>query len=257
MQRIIKFLIKNQTTLIYFTLLIISFSINIKKDYNKRISFFKQLENITNKIHIYKTSFTNYIHLKKINEILINENAKIKSINNLNNKNKILYNNINYIPCNIVYNSTNYRQNYIIINKGKEDGIEKGMGVVSSKSVVGIIVETNKNYSKVMSILNSDFKISGKFKKNNYSGIIEWDQINIKKGSFSDFPIHAKITKGDTIVTSGYSLLFPANIIIGTVDKVDEKNKILFSFYEDYNKIKYAYIIKSNDMQEIKKMLNE
>ena len=257
MQRIIKFLIKNQTTLIYFTLLIISFSINIKKDYNKRISFFKQLENITNKIHIYKTSFTNYIHLKKINEILINENAKIKSINNLNNKNKILYNNINYIPCNIVYNSTNYRQNYIIINKGKEDGIEKGMGVVSSKSVVGIIVETNKNYSKVMSILNSDFKISGKFKKNNYSGIIEWNQISIKKGSFSDFPIHAKITKGDTIVTSGYSLLFPANIIIGTVDKIDKENKILFSFYEDYNKIKYAYIIKSNDMQEIKKMLNE
>jgi len=257
MQRIIKFLIKKQTTLIYLSLLIISFSINIKKDYNKKISFFKKFESVTDKIHIYKTSFTNYIHLKKVNEVLINENAKIKSINNLNTKDKILYKNINYIPCDIVYNSTNYRQNYIIINKGKEDGIEKGMGVVSSKSVIGIIVETNKNYSKVMSILNSDFKISGKFKKNNYAGIIEWNQINIKKGSFSDFPIHAKITKGDTIVTSGYSLLFPANIIIGTVDKIDKKNKILFSFYEDYNKIKYAYIIKSNDMQEIKKMLNE
>ncbi len=257
MQRIIKFLIKKQTTLIYLTLLIVSFSININKDYNKRISFFKKLEGVTSKIHIYKTEITNYIHLKKVNEILINENAKIKSINNLNVKNKTLYNNINYIPCDIIYNSTNYRQNYIIINKGKEDGIEKGMGVVSSKSVIGIITETNKNYSKVMSILNSDFKISGKFKKNNYSGIIEWGQVNINKGVFSDFPIHAKITKGDTIVTSGYSLLFPANIIIGTVEKVDKKNKILFSFHEDYNRIKYAYVIKSNDMQEIKKMLNE
>ena len=255
MLTIIKLLLNKQTTLIYLILLFISFLIHFQHDYNKRILVLKELNIVTNKIHLLKTEIKNYFYLKEINEILIDENSKIKSINKTKQNHEIKYNDIRYIPGKVIYNSTNHRKNYILINKGSMHGIKKGMGVVSNKSVVGIVLETNTNYSKIMSILNSDFKISGKFKKNNYAGIIEWNGMDINKGNFNDFPIHAKINTGDTIVTSGYSLLFPENILLGKVHKIDEKNKILFSFHEEYNKIKYVYVIKSNDIEELQNML--
>ena len=115
MLTIIKLLLNKQTTLIYLILLFISFLIHFQHDYNKRILVVKQLNIATSKIHLLKTEIKNYFYLKEINEILIDENSKIKSINKTKKNNEIKYNDINYIPGKVIYNSTNYRKNYIIL----------------------------------------------------------------------------------------------------------------------------------------------
>ena len=150
MLTIIKLLLNKQTTVIYIILLSISCLIHFKYDYNKRIFILKEINIATSKIHLLKTEIKNYFYLKEINEILIDENSKIKSINKTKQNHKIKYNDILYIPGKVIYNSTNHRKNYILINKGSMHGVKKGMGVVSNKSVVGIVVETNTHYSKIM-----------------------------------------------------------------------------------------------------------
>ncbi len=155
-----------------------------------------------------------------------------------------------YIPSKIINNSTNKRNNYLTLNAGTLNGVESGMGVIHSKGVVGIIDQVSENYATVISVLHKHAKISVKIQKNNYFGSLLWDGKNYREGEIHFIPNHVAVSAGDTIVTSGFSAIFPADINVGVVTSVAEDEnenflKIRMQFLLDFKKLVHVGVIKN------------
>jgi rod shape-determining protein MreC len=86
---------------------------------------------------------------------------------------------------------------------------------------VGIVKDVSENFCTVISFLHKDSRISARVKKNNYIGSMVWDGFRTDEGSLKDIAKHVKLQKGDSIITSSFSAIFPEGIMIGTVRSVE------------------------------------
>ena len=259
MQRIIYFLIRNKDFILFLSLLFICLSINISyNEYNK-----SRFLNSSNTLfsHLYNTKFTisKYFNLEYQNKILTEENRKLRLIlYNTNEKKVDQFEKVNFdvTSVSVIKNSYSYSNNFITIDSGEKDSIDIDNGVISSNGVVGIIDKTTYNYSRFISILNTNFLLNAKFKNSNYFGILSWDGININKVQLKDVPKQAEVSIGDTIVTGGNSLIFPKGIPVGYVDsyKLDNSENYLeleVKLATDMTNIEKLYVLKNNNLREI------
>ncbi|MDR2968139.1 MAG: rod shape-determining protein MreC [Tannerellaceae bacterium] len=122
-----------------------------------------------------------------------------------------------FIMAQVKNNSVTQLSNYITINKGKKDGITPQMGVVSESGLVGVVSLVGDHFSVVLPVLNPKFRQSCKVLGRNYAGSLAWDGRNARYAQLMELPRHVEFQKGDTVVTSGYSAIFPAGIKVGTV----------------------------------------
>jgi len=213
------------------------------------------------------SGITDYFALKKANHNLLEQNAVL--LNNrqssfLTTDTGFVYKDTlyKYIPAHVVSISVNHPSNYIMVNKGSLHGVKKEMGVISSRGVAGIVIGVSKHYSLIMSLLHHNAKISGRIKKDNILVNIIWDTGDYRFGNIQDVPSHVELKPGDTIVTSGKSLIFPEGIIIGYVEsstgnqKVDFKKGIL-RFATDFKSLQNVYIIENIMKPEQQKLLEQ
>ncbi len=213
------------------------------------------------------SGITDYFALKKANHNLLEQNAAL--LNNrqssfLTTDTGFVYKDTlyKYIPAHVVSISVNHPSNYIMVNKGSLHGVKKEMGVISSRGVAGIVIGVSKHYSLIMSLLHHNVKISGRIKKDNILVNIIWDTGDYRFGNIQDVPSHVELKPGDTIVTSGKSLIFPEGIIIGYVEsstgnqKVDFKKGIL-RFATDFKSLQNVYIIENMMKPEQQKLLEQ
>jgi rod shape-determining protein MreC len=197
--------------------------------------------------------------LSEENARLLSESKKwyIKTDRNVFVYNDTIYKQqYRFISAKVISNTTNKRNNYLVLGKGSIDGISKDMGVITSSGIVGIVKEVSQNYCSVISVLHKDSRISAKIKKNGQIGTILWKGGNFRYGELIDIPTHIKPTLGDTIITSGYSTSFPEGIIIGTiadykVEKGDNFYTIRVRFSSDFNSISYTSVIQNIMKDEI------
>ena len=119
---------------------------------------------------------------------------------------------------NVIKNSLNKADNYITLDRGTTEGIRPEMGVVDANGVVGIVYKTSPHYSLVIPLLNSKSSISCKIVGSDYFGYLKWEGGNSRFAYLKDLPRHAEFNLGDTVVTSGYSTVFPEGVMVGTVD---------------------------------------
>ena len=124
----------------------------------------------------------------------------------------------------VVNNTVHRMDNYITIDRGENDGVRTGMGVVSGVGVVGIVYRTSGSYSLVLPLLNSKSSISCKLARTDYFGFLQWKGGNPLEISLTDVPRHAEFALGDTVVTSGHSTVFIEGIPVGTVDSHRESH---------------------------------
>jgi rod shape-determining protein MreC len=200
----------------------------------------------------------------KLKEILFNNidisEAEMDSIILTNN----LINQIDYIimPARVVYNSINLSKNYLTINKGKLDGVETGMGVISSRGIVGKVIKTIDHHSLVMSVLNTENSISAKIKSNQELGYIKWDGSLSEIIDLNDISKFKRVELGDSIVTSDYNTVYPSDILIGVVAEIGLKEdgnfheiKVLLS--NEFQKLKNVYLVKNKNKKEIDSIIEE
>jgi rod shape-determining protein MreC len=216
------------------------------------------------------TTYSNiydYFSLKEANDQLLKENTKL--LNQI--KNSILKIDSGfrkpdtlqqYIGAKVISNSTHKRNNYIMLNRGKKHGINIDMGVVSNEGIVGVVIGVSENFSYVMSILHKDSKVSAKIKKNNQLANVIWNSTDYKKGNLRDIPTHLNLNTGDTIITSGNSLIFPEGITIGYVEKYfkesgESLNNASLLFASDFNALHYVYVIKNIKKEELINLIKE
>ena len=165
-----------------------------------------------------------------------------------------------YIPARIVANGTNKKHNFIIIGKGRQDGIEPDMGVVSPCGVVGVVSRVSDNYSFVISTLNINQSVSAKLGRDGAFGPLIWDGKRADYALLTEIPQHIRFTVGDTVYTSGYSTLFPENIPLGTVRKSriikGTHHEIRVKLFEEFSTLKFVRVVVNNDKNEIKGISN-
>src|SRR5690606_17700606 len=122
---------------------------------------------------------------------------------------------------------------------------------------VGIVENTGDNFSTVLSVLNTDFQVVAKLKKNNQFGTLIWDGKSTGFVQLIDIPRIESIVKGDTVVTGFSSKAFPENIPIGTIDRVlmdntTNSSTLHIRLFNDMTSINYIYVVENLHKDEIK-----
>ena len=212
---------------------------------------------------------TDYFYLKKVNCDLTQENqllherlnilSTLRDTSILPVMRKTGY---DFIPAKVVGNAMYLNKNTMLLNKGRNDGIEKDMGVVAPEGLVGIVAEVSENYAVVLSLLNKASLISAKIMPYNHTGTIYWEGADTRTVLMRDLPTHIYINKGDTIVTSGFSSIFPEGVMIGTVksyhiepSKANYKVEVALSTM--FSSLQWVYIVKNLASVEQNELLSK
>lgn len=155
----------------------------------------------------------------------------------------------------VANNSIHQKSNYLTLNKGSVDGIERGMGVITSNGVVGIVLQTSAHFSSVQSLLHPDTRISVTLDSSEVFGSLVWgNNIDPRFGTVRDIPNHVEVKKGEKVFTSGYSL-FPAGIQVGVIEEtgltsgesfLDLKIKLSTNF----SNLNHVYIVRDLMLNE-------
>ncbi len=258
MKNLLHFIVRFHFTILFVVIEIFCLLLLVSYNNYQKTEFLNSSNVITGSIYDRVSSTTDYLILAKTNEELNRENVKLKNILAESFKVSVdssyLYNDslyqqqYIYRTAKIINNSVNKQLNYITLNKGKIHGIKPEMAVVTNNGVVGVINSVSENFSTAISLLNSRIKVSAKIKKNNYFGSLTWDGKNYETARLYEIPFHVQIQVGDTIVTSGYSSIFPEGILLGTVKKVLPKtggnfHDVIVNFSNDFKGISYVKVI--------------
>ncbi|MBA4322369.1 MAG: rod shape-determining protein MreC, partial [Odoribacter sp.] len=152
-----------------------------------------------------------------------------------------------YTGAEIVNNSTNRQKNFFTLNKGKKQGVDTNMAVISADGIAGIIVTSAENFSVAMSLLNLDFRLSARLKSSGYFGSLSWDGRDPRYAILSEIPQHVVISEGDTVETTGYSAIFPEGVLAGVVIDFEKTGgdfyKIRVLLATDFRKLDHVSII--------------
>ena len=267
MRNILVFIVRYHFLLLFVLLEIFAITLLVNSTYYQSSAILKAGSRVTGRFYTSISNATDYLKLRTTNELLAQENAmlrQMKGVSFLKNDTSSFWVNdtlhkqqYQYIVSKVVLNTVGKRNNYIMLDKGSRSGIKKDMAVITSNGIVGTVVNVSENFSWVMSLLNKHTRISGRITKNNQMGTVVWNGVDHMYGTLTDIPAHVKIAKGDTIVSSGYSYIFPDGIMMGTisdfrVEQGDHFYIIPFKFSVDFNALQYVYVVKNlmKDEQE-------
>ncbi len=237
----------------------------VQNNYFQKASFINSSNAMSAKVLKTSADVEEYFFLKNENEKLARENAELRSRSMISFSmlvdDQYLVNDTayrqkyNYTSCKVVNNSTNRRNNYLTLDKGSKQGVKNNMAVITSTGIVGQVKDVSENFCTVMSVLNSKTTISSKIKKDGSYGPLTWDGADFRYATLHDIPTHVRLVKGDTIVTSAYSLTFPEDIMIGTVKSFERKSGDYFYTVEvklstEFKKLSHVYIVTNILKQE-------
>lgn len=265
-------ILKNLTTLLLFIFLE-ALSIYLVKENSlyQRIRLnslsISAIENLTQ----LSSNIKNYFSLKEVNKVLAEENTELRnrlekflhnsrdsSEHNILEYNNTLKSHFSYKRARVLSNSTNRLNNHLILDKGSDSGVEVGMGVISSYGVVGVIEDVTSNFSVVTSLLNVNQSFSAKLLSSGAFGTLKWDGRDRTRAILKEIPHHIEVKIGDTVSTSGYSLIFPQNIPIGVVEKFHLESGAHFNIevrlLQDFYTIRFVDIIMNHNREEIESL---
>ena len=159
----------------------------------------------------------------------------------------------------IVSGNSNTANSYYVINKGSNDSIKSEMGVFNSEGVIGIIYQSSTHYSVVLPLLNSKSRTSCKVRGDNTSSILQWDGKESQYSYLVDLPRHTRIAQGDTVVTSGHSAIFPEEIPVGIIDKIEDSADGMFyrarvKLFVDFSTLSSVFIVAKEGYDEQKEL---
>ena len=275
MRNIFLFIRRYFNFLFFLVLQIIALSFLIRYNKFHEAAFMGVANELTGRVSSKYSNVEYYFHLKNTNEALAGQNERLLNTlkSNFQNadtssvviKDSVAYDTLGHFrkyiwrQAVVVNNSVSLQNNYLTIHRGEKQGITKDMGVISSSGLVGMVVNTSENFSVVMSMLNRQSSVSAKLKKSGEIGKIQWDGSSPNYVTMINLPKSVKATKGDSIVTSGYSLSFPPGILIGTIQEVvDEKTSNFYTLKvkpaTNFYNVEYVNIVDNLQKDEQKKL---
>lgn len=271
MRNLLDFLIKYNYWFLFILLEVVCFGLLFRFNHYQQGVFFSSANVLTGAIYEVSGGISSYFHLKQVNDALIERNieleAEVVKLENALRDNQLdsafihtwksfSMDNMEVFKAHVINNSVNKVDNYITLNKGTLDGIKPEMGVIDGRGVVGIVYMTSAHYSVVISLLNSKSNISCKIKGSDYYGYLRWEYGNESRSAYlKDLPRHAEFNIGDTVMTSGYSTVFPEGIMVGTIEELGDSHDGLSYLLKvklatDFGKLSNVRVISREGQQE-------
>jgi rod shape-determining protein MreC len=266
MRNLIRFILNNHFFILFIFFEIVALTLVFQNNYYQNAFVFNLSRNISGYTDSRILSFRQYLNLYETNKALMEDNTWLR--NNLisSYKQMTLLNanaefdsvwaqQYNFIPARVISNSTNKQNNFISIDKGAAHGIKTDMAVISYDGVVGIITGVSEHFATVIPILNIDLRISSKIKNTGYFGSLHWDGRDPGSALLHELPHHVTINTGDTIVTSGFSAIFPEGIMVGTIAEYELEGAnfytVVVDLSTDFRKLNHIWVIEDLFREEL------
>ncbi|CAN5482818.1 rod shape-determining protein MreC [soil metagenome] len=271
MRNLVVFFTKNYFFFLFLLFETICIYLVVQNNNFQRASFINSSNQVSASVLSVSANVNEYFNLKSENERLAKENAELHShdllsFSKLVNAEYIINDTVykqkyTYTEAKVINNSTNRRNNYLTLDKGAKQGITDKMGVITSLGVVGQVEKVSENFCTVKSLLHSNTIINSKFKKDGTFGPLSWDGVDFEYATLNDIPTHVRILKGDTVVTSQYTKMFPENILIGTVDSYYRESTkpfytVKIKLSTNFKKLTHVYIV-NNKLREEQEALEK
>lgn len=262
MKTLIRFLQKHHFVLLFISLEIVSILLLSRSHSYHRAVLTHATNNITGKLYEWNNTMGSYLSLHKQNQMLQQQNAVLLEELNQYKTNSDYFDSMSqpaifeFIPARVISNTVHLRNNYFIINKGVSDGIRQDMGVISPEGIAGIIIGTSAHYSTALSLLHRYASLSVRLQNSGQLANLKWEGGSYTQGEIVDIPTHVQVNKGDTIVTSGHSFVFPEGMPVGIVEEFIPSthgglNSAYIRFSTDFNSLRQVYIIKNTHKEEL------
>ncbi len=231
MNNLLNFFVKHSAWFIFAIYVILSLVLLFKDNPYQQSVYLTSANSLSAAVYKAFNSVTSYFHLRDINESLQERNAALEmelielrnQVNDLallspDSLHQPALSQYTFVMANVISNSISQPNNYITINRGYDEGVKPEMGVIDQNGVVGIVNVVGHHAARVISLLNPHMRLSCKLKGSGFFGSLVWDGKSPQHAVLEELPKHVTFHKGDTIVTSGYSAVFPEGIIVGTIE---------------------------------------
>lgn len=270
MRNLLDFLVKYNYWFLFLFLEAVSFVLLFQFNSYQGSVWFSSANAVTGKLYETSSEIESYFQLSKINSELTQRNLYLEqrlhklekqigdsAADSTMEKSQLVKSLQPYrlIPAKVISMTVGRLDNLITINKGEVDGIKKDMGVVCGTGVVGIVYLTSKHYSIVIPILNSQSNISCVIQGRGYFGYLHWTGGDVSQAYVDDVPRHAHFRLYDNVVTSGYSSVFPAGIIVGKIlhvynsaDQMSYRLRVKLS--TDFGKLRDVCVVDNSALSE-------
>lgn len=265
MRNLFLLLWRNNFTLLFLFLWSVCFYLIYRNNNFQQTSIFNSSNRVAGSVLESVNSVKAYLYLRENNTSLARENAMLKGMlpesqyvsdSSRSMVSDTVFNQqYTYLSARVVNNSVNRRNNYLTLNRGSVHGVKKDMGVISSNGVVGIVKDVSEHYCTVMSVLHKNTSVSTRFKNSNYFGSLYWKGGDPSKATLGEVAKHVKFNKGDTLVTTVYSMVFPEGVMVGTVTgwqvkAGDNFYTIDVKLSTNFSNISHVYIVDNLKKQE-------
>lgn len=271
MSELLKFFVKYSSWFLFILYLVAGFALLFSRNPFQHHIYLSSANVVTSGLYRLTNNVTSYFSLRDINEDLQRsiselelENYRLKSV--ILDRDLKLYadtmtvdtvlSRYHFIIAHVINNSINHSHNYITIEKGRLDGIEPEMGVMDQNGIVGIVNVVGDHTARLISVLNPYLRLSCKVKGEEQVGSLVWDGRDPGEAILEELPKHAKFVKGDTVITSGYSSVFPEGVPVGTIisgsrDREDNFYTLRIKLFTDFSTLSTVRVIRDNMKDEL------
>jgi rod shape-determining protein MreC len=257
MRNLLKLLYAYHFLILFIALEFLSLFLLVENNNFQRAEFIRFSRSVSGSIYAKIDNLKVYLSLRETNRLLSQENAELRNKlagirKTIQEKKDTLIDttyrqSYTYFSAKIINNTVNKQYNYITLNKGSDDGVKPDMAVITAKGIVGMVANVSAHFSVVLPVLNRNFKISALLKKSNFFGSLSWNGISPEICILSDIPHHVKINVNDTVVTTGYSRIFPEGIPIGLVKSFELKGGNFYTIevklINDFRSLNYITLV--------------
>lgn len=240
MYALIQFFLRFGHVLLFLLMEAIGFFLLVQGNDFQHSVVFSSASRVNGQLYTWREQTVSYFHLREKNQVLWQQNSQLQqqiarleaSLQNYQIQEQALKPalDFDFIHARVIKNSVSMMSNYFTLDVGSNDGVEKGMGVVSPDGVVGIVKASSPHYSVVLSLLNVQSHLSCKIQGSDIVASLTWQGGDTRMAVLQELPGHVMWQDGDTIVTSGFSSAFPHGIPVGTiVSSYKEPGEIFYS----------------------------
>ena len=277
MRELLNFFIRNSKWFVFTAYIVVSIMLLVQSSPLHRSVYLTSANAVSSTVYNWFGSISGYLNLRESNEDLNKRNADLQAeVESLRLQLATLQEMrmsdsldmppalkpYDFIVAHVIKNSVMRPHNYITINKGTEDGIKPEMGVIDQNGVVGVVDVVGPHSARLISLLNPFFRLSCKIKGNESFGSLVWDGEDPRFAILEELPRHTVFEIGDTVITSGYSAVFPSGVPVGIVDsRVGSAQDNLFQLkvrlFTDFSKLNNVQVVVNYLADEINALEKE
>lgn len=229
---LLEFIRKYYYVLLFFVLEGVSFLLLFRFNNYQGSVWFSAANSAVAEVNRRYSDVMSYLDLKEANRHLTDENLRLQleadrlrealyeTARDTSHTERVvrrLLENYRLVPAEVVSNSKERADNYLVIDRGTADGVAPEMGVVGGGGAVGIVYLAGPHHSLVIPLTNKKSSVSCRVRGQRYFGYLQWDGRNMRVASLDDIPRYARVKVGDVVETSGYSAVFPPGIFVGRI----------------------------------------